>query len=64
MLTGGRWPTCVAIEYGTPWAVSPLVSVLGRLAASPATISEKKMPMDRAMPEFWNVARMPEAWPR
>src|SRR5271156_785230 len=44
--------------------MSPLLSVWGRLEASPATISEKKMPMDRAMPEFWKVARMPEAEPR
>ena len=33
-------------------------------SARPAIISEKKMPMDSDMPEFWNVARMPEAAPR
>src|SRR2546429_594210 len=49
---------------GTPWASSAPVSVRGRLEASPAIISEKKMPMDRDMPEFWNVDRMPEADPR
>ncbi len=64
MLTGGRCATSFAIGYGTPWPVSPLVRVLGRLEARPAIMREKKMPMDRAMPEFWNVARMPEAWPR
>src|SRR6202162_1730022 len=64
VLTGGRWLTCVAIEAGTPCAVSPLVRVLGRVEASPAIISEKKMPMDRDMPEFWKVDRMPDAEPR
>src|SRR6202007_934742 len=43
---------------------SPLVSVRGSVAARPAIISEKKMPIDRDMPEFWNVERMPEAAPR
>src|SRR6185437_282869 len=41
-----------------------LVSVRGRVDASPAIISEKKMPMDSDMPEFWKVDRMPEAEPR
>ena len=27
-------------------------------------MSEKKIPMESAVPEFWNVARMPEAAPR
>ena len=40
------------------------VSVLGRLAASPAIISEKNTPIDSAVPEFWKVERMPEAAPR
>jgi hypothetical protein len=31
---------------------------------SPAIMSEKKIPMDRFMPAFMNVARMPEATPR
>ncbi len=30
----------------------------------PAIISEKKTPIESAVPEFWNVARMPEATPR
>ena len=64
MLTGGRWLTCAATAAGTPWAVRPLVSVRGRVEASPAIISEKKMPMDNDMPEFWKVDRMPEAEPR
>ena len=34
------------------------------MLASPAIISEKKMPMDRTKPEFWNVASMPDAAPR
>jgi hypothetical protein len=37
---------------------------LGRLLASPAIMSEKKAPMDSAVPEFWKVARMPDATPR
>jgi Ala-tRNA(Pro) deacylase len=53
-----------ATAAGTPWAVRPLVSVRGRVEASPAIISEKKMPMDRDMPEFWKVDRMPDAEPR
>ena len=32
--------------------------------ARPATISEKNTPIDSAVPEFWNVARMPDATPR
>jgi hypothetical protein len=62
--TGGREPTWWATAAGTPWLVRPLVSVLGRLAASPAIISEKNTPIDRAVPEFWKVERMPEAAPR
>ena len=34
------------------------------MLASPAIISEKKMPMDSTNPEFWNVASMPDAAPR
>src|SRR5215831_10288381 len=64
VLTGGRWLTCAATVAGTPWARSPALSVLGSVAASPAIISEKKIPIDRDMPEFWNVERMPEATPR
>ncbi len=36
----------------------------GSVAASPTISSEKKIPIDRAMPEFWKVARMPDAEPR
>src|SRR5882757_5953512 len=64
VLTGGRWPTLVATDSGTPWAVSPRISAGGRVLASPAIRSEKKMPMDRDMPAFWNVDRMPDALPR
>src|SRR5580693_2441059 len=49
---------------GTPCCRRPLVSVFGRLAARPAISSEKNTPIDRAVPEFWNVARIPEAAPR
>jgi hypothetical protein len=34
------------------------------VAASPAIIREKNTPIDRAVPEFWKVERMPEAAPR
>ena len=34
------------------------------MAASPRIISEKKIPIDSDMPEFWKVDRMPEATPR
>ena len=64
MPTGGRWLTWVATRSGTPWAVSPWISVGGSVLASPAIISEKKMPIDRDMPAFWNVERMPDALPR
>src|SRR6266581_1066047 len=55
---------CSATDGGTPWALSPLLRVRGRVAASPAIISEKKTPMDSDMPEFWNVERIPDAAPR
>ena len=64
MLTGGRCATLDATSSGTPWPVRPAVSVLGSVLVRPATISEKKMPIDSAMPEFWNVERIPEAEPR
>ena len=64
MLTGGRLATWVAAAAGTPCARRPALSVLDRVAASPAIISEKKNPIDRDMPEFWNTDRMPEAAPR
>ena len=41
-----------------------LSSCAGRLLASPAIISEKNTPIDSAVPEFWNVERIPEAAPR
>ena len=36
----------------------------GSLLDSPATISEKKMPIDSTNAEFWKVAIMPPAAPR
>src|SRR5690242_17838612 len=62
--TGGRWTIEFAAAAGTPCAVRPGASVLGSVLARPAIISEKKMPMDSDMPEFWKVDRMPEAAPR
>lgn len=49
---------------GTPWAVRPVCSAPAGELDRPATSSEKKTPMDRTMPPFWNVARMPDATPR
>jgi hypothetical protein len=40
------------------------VSVVGRVLASPAIMSEKNAPIDSAVPEFRKVARIPEATPR
>ena len=62
--TGGRWAIDAAVASGTPWAVRPEVSAFGSVLARPAISSEKKMPMDSDMPEFWKVDRMPEAAPR
>src|SRR5437868_3154736 len=49
---------------GTPCARRPALSVRGSVPERPAIISEKKMPIDSDMPEFWNVERMPDAAPR
>ena len=64
MLTGGRFATFSAVAAGTPCACRPAVKVSGSERASPATIREKNTPIDSAVPEFWNVERMPEATPR
>ncbi len=61
---GGSEPICWARLCATPWPCRPLVSVFGRVLASPAIMSEKNTPIDRAVPEFWNVERMPDAAPR
>ena len=34
------------------------------MLASPAIMIEKNTPVDTAVPEFWNVERIPEATPR
>jgi hypothetical protein len=62
--TGGSVATWWATPDGTPSRVSPLVKVDGRLLDRPAIISVKTTPMDTAVPEFWNVERIPEATPR
>src|SRR6202012_2060260 len=62
--TGGRWAIDVAVASGTPWAIRPGPSAFGSVLARPAISSEKKMPMDSDMPEFWKVDRMPDAAPR
>ena len=53
-----------ASAAGTPWAVRPWLRAAGRDEDRPQMISVKKMPMDRDIPEFWKVDRMPEAEPR
>src|SRR5579863_6066589 len=62
--TGGRCAIASACLSGTPWAVRPAVSVFGSELARPAISSEKKIPIDSDMPEFWKVERMPDAAPR
>ena len=62
--TGGRFAACWAEAAETPWASSPLAIVCGRLPASPAIISEKKIPTDSTWAEFWNVWFMPPPAPR
>ena len=62
--TGGSEPMWCATAWETPWRCRPLVSAAGSVPASPAIISEKKTPIERAVPEFWKVERMPEAAPR
>ena len=57
-------PTWCARGRGHAVAVQAAVSVVGRLLASPAIISEKNTPIDSAVPEFWKVERMPDATPR
>ena len=53
-----------ATPEGTPTLVRPPLSEVGSLLDRPAISSVKTMPMETAVPEFWNVARMPEAAPR
>ena len=55
-MLGDRVGDALVLEAGVSWA--------GRLAAMPAIISEKNTPIDSAVPEFWNVDRIPEAAPR
>ena len=62
--TGGNEPTWWATLCVTPCWRSPLLSVVESVPVRPAIMSEKKMPMEMAVPEFWKVARMPEAAPR
>src|ERR1700722_8460692 len=49
---------------GTPWACNPALSVRGSVEWRPAINSEKNTPIDTDVPEFWKVARMPDATPR
>ncbi len=62
--TGGSPATWDAKWAGTPCCWSPVVRLAGSVLASPAIIREKKTPMETAVPEFWKVARIPEATPR
>src|ERR1700730_16008108 len=62
--TGGRGAIVLGCAGATPCGVRPVVSFFCSVLARPAIISEKKMPMDSDMPEFWKVERMPDAEPR
>ena len=62
--TGGSAASLAASAAGAPWATRPWLRVAGSDEASPRMISVKKMPMDRTMAEFWNVALMPAPTPR
>src|SRR5580692_6534584 len=62
--TGGRAAMLWATPDGTPTLVRPPLSDVGSLLDRPAISSVKTMPMETAVPEFWNVARIPEAAPR
>jgi pimeloyl-ACP methyl ester carboxylesterase len=53
-----HWAAC------HPDMVERAAIVCGSARARPATMSEKKMPIDSAVPAFWQVARIPEATPR
>ena len=56
--------TSPATPAGTPCCCNPADMVSGRCAARPTIINEKKTPIDSAVPEFWKVARIPDATPR
>src|ERR1700689_653833 len=62
--TGGSLPICAATWWLTPCWTRPLVRVCGSALARPAIIREKNTPIDSEVPEFWKVARIPEATPR
>ena len=53
-----------ATSAGTPCPVSPLNSAAGSVEARPRISIEKKMPIERTVAPFWNVAVMPAAAPR
>ena len=55
---------CWATAWVTPCCCRPLVRVLGRVLTRPAIKSEKNTAIEIAVPEFWKVARIPEATPR
>jgi hypothetical protein len=62
--TGGTSLTAEIACCGRPCAARPVRSASGSDEDSPATNSEKNTPIESTMPEFWKVARMPEATPR
>lgn len=62
--TGGSDATWCATAPGTPSLVRPPDSVVGSEFDRPAIISVNTTPMETAVPEFWNVERIPEAAPR
>ena len=46
----------VASPAETPWAASPWFIASGSDELSPTIMSEKKMPIESTIAEFWNVA--------
>ena len=59
-----RWTGWWATLGATPCLVNPEESAPERLLDRPPIISEKKMPIESAVPVFWKVERIPEAAPR
>lgn len=62
--TGGRVATWWAVPAGTPSLVRPFDRDVGSDDDSPMIIRVNTTPMEMAVPEFWNVERMPDAEPR
>ncbi len=64
LATGGRAAALAASALGTPWAASPDWRAWGSVLARPRMMSEKKMPMESTIEEFWKVVSIPAPTPR